>query len=415
MTRVRKKPAGVPAPRPPTHAVTPLGKCACCDYPLASAGETTAVCVDLTGARDATHGLARCCNERCRASRHINALSVERMNDRMSFASAGRAWAARYLQCREKLLARGFASSRSAGRPCEEIFGADGAAADFRKQRSDSILYAMTDRVKELVADGHHKVRALCSRSRGAPPALDSADGDRRTCGRPIVADPTAQRIVAVREQRRSDNNDALRARLGESTVGPAVRDKGFDFFTEEQYRELAALVGSVAAREPVSVVVGSRDLDQCKGHLADIGGVEYVTLEHVNWWLRDTGPALVLRGLPGGAGEALGAVRWEFHGYGSPKGSSARRASEGRKEFYSWYYPRGEGPEAGPLWTWSWHEAWPRSPARSPSGSPRAWPSRAAPWSATARARASSWRRSCRAPASGGSSWRPSSSGSWA
>ncbi|CAK0875960.1 unnamed protein product, partial [Prorocentrum cordatum] len=167
-------------------------KCACCSYPLASARETIAARVDLTGTRDAIHALKRCSNKFCRVrhgynyyvinGQHVNTLSARDMKDGLLFASAARAWATRYLQCRENLFFRGVASSRSVEWSHEDAFSAEGLAVDFRKQHNDAMLYFMAVKgsVEELVADGHQKARALSCHWNGAT----SAAGDVGCCTR---------------------------------------------------------------------------------------------------------------------------------------------------------------------------------------------------------------------------------------
>ena len=173
----------------------------------------------LTGTHDVIHGLKRCSNKLCRVrhgynyyvlnGQHVNTLSADDMKDGMLFTSAGRAWTTRYLQCHENLFFRGYVSSRSVEWPYLDAFSADGMAVDFREQHNDAMIYFMAVKelraenkhlgiviedelapgslkayhehlhanvfppadkgsVKELVADGHQKLRVLCSRSKRA-------------------------------------------------------------------------------------------------------------------------------------------------------------------------------------------------------------------------------------------------------
>jgi len=139
-----------------------------------------------------------------------------------------------------------------------------------------------------------------------------------------------------------------------EVSAGRAVRKAGFEYFTDEQYDELAGFVASVAAREPVTVVAAPEDAAACRRRLAQ-GGAEAEVLElgHVNWWIRDTGPTFVVQDPAGssrdesleGAGRSdLAAVCWDFHGYGPPQ------RDEGRKFFYGFYCAETIGWRAGSL-----------------------------------------------------------------
>lgn len=259
MPNVCKKPASKPPALAPSYAETSLTSCVC-GYGLQKFSDVAALCVDIAGVSDITHGIWRCTNSRCRTyhgcnyrvigGQHINTCAVSDLTEGVLFLGSGRCFTLRYLRYHENLLFRGFLSTRSAAWSFVDAYGGQDVQKHFDERINDGLFYflamqeleqvdmhtkivigeelttaALTKyskymhahvlpprdphNVRELVADGHEKVRARCEKSRGA-----SSQGGRcahsHTNGWFMVVDPASKHIVAVHEQVQPENNATL-------------------------------------------------------------------------------------------------------------------------------------------------------------------------------------------------------------
>lgn len=260
MVRVCKKPASAPPQPLPGYVETHLTKCVCGGN-LTWFRNTPALVVDLNGVSDITHGIKRCQNYHCRtmymcnfyaaAHGHVNTCGVSDLRDGILFVSAGRAFTLKFLEYHECLLFRGFLPSSSASWSYKQVHGSADVVADFHKQLNDAMFYRMCmqefesigqhlniviggdlcdgmlakyskylhesvlppadrDGVRELVADGHEKVRARCAKSKSSSVTWK----DTHTHGWFMVVDPASQHIVAVSEQVQPENNEVLNKAL---------------------------------------------------------------------------------------------------------------------------------------------------------------------------------------------------------
>ena len=93
-----------------------------------------------------------------------------------------------------------------------------------------------------------------------------------------------------------------------------------------------AGFIRQLAAYEPVRVVASGAVLDEARGRLAGVGGVEFVDIPTDDSWMRDTGPVFLVPAAARDAAQRPAAVCWSWNAWGGKYPPWDRDAAVSRK-----------------------------------------------------------------------------------